>query len=396
MSICLITNDPQRAFKDLIASPEFPSTQLRGQITRVIAISKLRARYKAFESVRQLFSSHDVFLADDRVVTMLPKLLGKVFFKSTAKRPIPVRISGKRAGEIKAKTAEAANVKIDARPVTAVELAKELQKALDSALVNLSPSTNTSVRIGKAGWTPEMIKENVTTVVEGLVTKIVPAGWRGVRALHLKGGSTAALPIWLADELWSGEGDVLEVLHGPDDNVPALDASAAAGPKLISAAGRVGTKRKRIDQRATKKETTIPVASNTDDPIAEDVQPSSKKARQDDKPDVTKEEKKKIKERLAKQKESAKQTVDGDLALSITAVAKKLRARKKRDASAADGEEKPSKKAKKQKSAEIETEQKSKSNKSNKSKPIDDDNEEGEKQTQKQKEKEKERKTHDS
>ena len=39
--------------------------------------------------------------------------------------------------------------------------------------------------------------------------RFVPKKWRGVRGIHVKGPETAALPIWLADELWADEGDVL-------------------------------------------------------------------------------------------------------------------------------------------------------------------------------------------
>mmetsp|Transcript_15100 Transcript_15100/g.61818 ORF Transcript_15100/g.61818 Transcript_15100/m.61818 type:complete len:90 (+) Transcript_15100:523-792(+) len=49
---------------------------------QVLGVSKLKARYKTFESKRQLCDSYDLFLADDRVLPLLPKLLGKQFFRS--------------------------------------------------------------------------------------------------------------------------------------------------------------------------------------------------------------------------------------------------------------------------------------------------------------------------
>ena len=42
----------------------------------------------------------------------------------------------------------------------------------------------------------------------GVAEKLV--AWRNVRGLHVKGSNTIALPLWLAEELWTDEGMVLE------------------------------------------------------------------------------------------------------------------------------------------------------------------------------------------
>ena len=60
-SICLITADPQRAFKDLIEEETFPAA-LRSQI-RILGLEKVKQRYKSFEQQRQLVAEYDVFLA---------------------------------------------------------------------------------------------------------------------------------------------------------------------------------------------------------------------------------------------------------------------------------------------------------------------------------------------
>ncbi len=56
---------------------------------KVIGISKLRSKYKPFEAKRQLCASYDLFLADERVIELLPPLLGKTFF-GKKKHPIPI------------------------------------------------------------------------------------------------------------------------------------------------------------------------------------------------------------------------------------------------------------------------------------------------------------------
>ena len=44
---------------------------------KVIGISKLKAKYESHEAKRNLCSEYDLFLADNRVLPVLPKLLGE-------------------------------------------------------------------------------------------------------------------------------------------------------------------------------------------------------------------------------------------------------------------------------------------------------------------------------
>ncbi|OCK83520.1 ribosomal protein L1 [Lepidopterella palustris CBS 459.81] len=208
--ICLITADPQRPYKDLIADPSFP-TSISSRIARVIGISKLKLKYKSYESRRQLFAEYDVFLADDRIVTSMPLILGKIFYKTTAKRPVPVNLT---AGVKSWKDGEGNKVKSTRENEKAVgtpaAVAREIETALSAALVHLSPSVSTAVRVAKGNMAPEAIAENVEAVVKTLTEKFVPKGWRGVRSFHIKTPTSTALPIWLADELWVDDEDVLE------------------------------------------------------------------------------------------------------------------------------------------------------------------------------------------
>lgn len=221
LKICLITADPQRKYKDLIADTTFP-LDLAKRVGRVVGLNKLKAKYKSFESRRQLLGEYDVFLADDRIVTYLPQVLGKVFYKGGAKRPIPVTLEGKRQtmdeqGNKRQKLAEGGKkvVKDEVKPA---DIAKEIERTLKSALVHLAPSTTTAVKVGKASMKPEQVQENVEAVTEGLVERFVPRKWRNVRAVHMKGPDTAALPIWMAEELWEDEKDVL------DERLPVQDS----------------------------------------------------------------------------------------------------------------------------------------------------------------------------
>ncbi len=86
------------------------------------------------------------------------------------------RVDGKRVARPKGKKekrdpAEGAN----ARPTP--EIVAEIQKALNSALVHRSPSTNTAVKVGYSTWTAAQLAENVNTVAAQLVDRFVPQKW---------------------------------------------------------------------------------------------------------------------------------------------------------------------------------------------------------------------------
>lgn len=155
---------------------------------------------------------------------MLPKILGKVFYRSH-KRPVPVSLEPYRQTNAEGKrvTPKPATEKSKAL-ASPEQIAKEIEKTLGCAFVHLSPSNNVSVRIGLSSFTPEQVAENVEAVVTGLVEKFIPKGWRNVRGVHIKGPNTMALPIWLADELWVEEGDVLE-----DEEAEKMKALAVKG-----------------------------------------------------------------------------------------------------------------------------------------------------------------------
>lgn len=73
-NVCLITKDPQREYKDLLATHNVKF------ISRVVGVEKLKGKFKPFEARRMLMKENGLFLADERVVPLLPGLLGKIFF----------------------------------------------------------------------------------------------------------------------------------------------------------------------------------------------------------------------------------------------------------------------------------------------------------------------------
>ncbi|KAF7447329.1 Ribosomal L1 domain containing 1 [Pyrenophora tritici-repentis] len=202
--ICIFTKDPQRAYKDLVASGAFPAA-LREKVQRVLGVEKLKKRYKAFEQKRALLAEYDVFLVDDRIIKIVAEFLGKVFYKSKSKRPIPIRLT---AGAYIDKSAKKDSKEPQNIVGSAQGVAKEIESALSSTYLSMSPSANTSIKVANLSMTPEQIVQNTAAVVSEVVNKHVGQGWRNVRSLHIKGPATKALPIWLAEELWVDQDQV--------------------------------------------------------------------------------------------------------------------------------------------------------------------------------------------
>ena len=212
-NICLIVADPQRGVKNILADPTFPQP-LATQVSKVIGFTKLKARYKTFESRRQLLAEHDVFLADDRVITRLPETLGKVFYKATSKRPIPIDIAYRAKADgkfVKPDRKKPDKHGREASFAAPMIVAKEIERTLGTIPVSLRPGTLVAVKVATAKFTPQQLTDNVVAVTNAVIDKHVVKGWRNVKAIHVKSPRSAALPVWLADDMWAEDGDVREI-----------------------------------------------------------------------------------------------------------------------------------------------------------------------------------------
>ena len=157
-------------------------------------------------------------------MSYLAKILGKTFYKTTPKRPIPINLQPPKPKE--KKNAALPSTKPKKEPTDPSSLvappliAKEIERTLSTAQIHLHPSTTTSVKVALALFTPEQVAANTEAVMAGLTDKLI--AWRNIRAVHIKGPNTMALPIWLAEELWTDEGMVLE-----EDEAAEAKAKAA-------------------------------------------------------------------------------------------------------------------------------------------------------------------------
>ncbi|XP_078168954.1 uncharacterized protein LOC144563363 [Carex rostrata] len=140
-------------------------------ISEVIGISTLRTDYRAFESRRKLCGSHDLFLADKKILPLLPRLLGKSFFQKK-KNPLPVNFS--RVG-----------------------WKDQIKRILNSTFFYLRSGTCCAIRVGRLAMEVEQVVDNVMAAIDEAVEKI-PKKWGNVRSLNLKAVDSVALPIYQA------------------------------------------------------------------------------------------------------------------------------------------------------------------------------------------------------
>ncbi|KAF8369257.1 hypothetical protein HHK36_032732 [Tetracentron sinense] len=166
--LCLIIDDRSKssltseAAKKKIKSENIP-------ISKVLKLSKLKSDYRPFEAKRKLCDSFDLFFADKRIIPLLPRLLGKQFFKKK-KIPIPVDLTHKNWKQ-------------------------QTENSCGSALLYLRTGTCCVLKVGRVSLGRDEIVANVVAAIDG-VAEIVPKKWANVRSLHLKMSESLALPVY--------------------------------------------------------------------------------------------------------------------------------------------------------------------------------------------------------
>lgn len=166
-SVCLIVKEESKEWvQELITA--FPKEM--GFVKKVLGLDSLRKKHAKFEQQRALLHRFDVFMADDRILPMLAKALGKHFFE-TKKQPIPLNLTRKSA-----------------LPVVILQ-------SLRSTFWFLSEGTCLTVKAGMTGMSDKQIAENVVAICSQVPTKI-PRKWANVRSISLKTATSMSLPFY--------------------------------------------------------------------------------------------------------------------------------------------------------------------------------------------------------
>lgn len=166
--ICLIVKDLQgEGHKN--AKEKIAKFERKAGVTKVLGVSKLKSKFESHEGKRRLCDSYDLFLADDRIIRVLPSLLGKTFFKKK-KQPIPVKLaSGKWDATIK--------------------------KACEATYVFWSGGNCLNIKIARSSHTADEVAENIVKGVENLA-KMLPGKMNDIQSLYLKSVESVALPLY--------------------------------------------------------------------------------------------------------------------------------------------------------------------------------------------------------
>lgn len=167
-AICLFVKDKAEAEKWLASNP------ITG-LKKIISLHQLRTQYQRFQARRDLAAMYDSFLADERIIVMLPKVLGRRSFYNTSKRPTPITIAtkGSAAGSLEARA----------------------KQSVESAYFSFQ-GTLTSVRAALIKMTTDDITENVMDVIASVAPRLPAGGWDNVLSIHIKTGNSASLPVY--------------------------------------------------------------------------------------------------------------------------------------------------------------------------------------------------------
>ena len=175
LNVCILVKDePAELYKKALKSIGIKC------ITKIITISKLKKKYSTFESKRTLCSAFDVFLADESITGLLPKLIGKSFYVSK-RLPLPVDLSLIQQ-----------NRNLDEM---IPNVTKKILKALNSTYLCLNNGPCISIKIGITSQTDSDICANAEAVFRSFEKLLPNGGFDNVRSLHLKTKSSPSVPV---------------------------------------------------------------------------------------------------------------------------------------------------------------------------------------------------------
>ncbi|KAJ3214942.1 Ribosomal L1 domain-containing protein 1 [Dinochytrium kinnereticum] len=120
----------------------------------------------------ELDALYTYFMADGRIMHLLPTLLGGKIFKK--KHPTTLDFTQK-------------------------DLNQEIESAKSSTYLQLNSGLCIAVKIATTSFTRTEITENILYSTDPIIS-LIPKKWRNIRSIHLKTNDSAALPVWPLNE----------------------------------------------------------------------------------------------------------------------------------------------------------------------------------------------------
>lgn len=211
IEICVISKDPTDELKAKLL--EVPVAG----VTKVLAVNKLKKKYHEYKMRRELVAKYDAFFCDDRVITMMPQLCGKIFFERR-KQPVPIRVDGKAAGA-----------------------AKAIATARDSTFVFIGAGQTVNIRVGISNMTAEQVAANIMAAIGPTVDNI-PKKWKNVGSIYLQATGTVALPVYKSLPSLTIIDDDADMEDENDAQIEDDDASDAESDEETEEEGQKATK----------------------------------------------------------------------------------------------------------------------------------------------------------
>lgn len=183
-------------------------------MTRVIGISKLRKKFKPYEAKRQLCNSFDIFMADARIVPLLPNLLGKHFFdrkkcvtqqrplascpthlcRQHHRQPIPVDLNRKNLKPVIEEVLNSTYMYYGKGASKCVGWLDGTDGVLTTGIPRLCCS---AVKVGRTDQSADEVYDNLLKAVTAVSQFIAKKGQK-IQSLHIKTTNSVALPIYVA------------------------------------------------------------------------------------------------------------------------------------------------------------------------------------------------------
>jgi len=167
VEVCLIVKDEAKPWVlDLIQ--KFPSHL--SYIKKVLTLTSLRTKHSQYADKRELVRRYDLFLADDRILPMLGKALGKSFYQQK-KQPVPMKVTRKEA------------------------LPFAVKRCLRGTFMWVSAGTCLSIKAGTTAMPMKNLAENIDAIVKNAASHI-PRKWGNIASISMKTTHSVALPIY--------------------------------------------------------------------------------------------------------------------------------------------------------------------------------------------------------
>lgn len=137
-------------------------------VKKVLDLHDLRTKHAKFQQRRQLISQYTHFMADDRILPMLPAALGRDY---SSFRVLPLRLTRPNSWPF------------------------QILDNLASTTLTLSSGTCLTVQAGYTNMPTTSLVDNIKQMIPSCVSNI-PKEWANVRMLSVKSSKSTALPLY--------------------------------------------------------------------------------------------------------------------------------------------------------------------------------------------------------